>query len=56
MLSLVCDTGSLCEREIDTREVTGEMQDAQEGLKAKATQSWTTGKSGLKILKKFLKQ
>ena len=56
VLSLVCDTGSLCEREIDTREVTGEMQDAQEGLKPKGTQSWTTGKSGLKILKKFLKQ
>ena len=56
VLSLVCDTGSLCEREIDTREVTGEMQDAQEGLRPKGTQSWTTGKSGLKILKKFLKQ
>ena len=39
VLSLVCDTGSLCEREIDTREVTGGMQDAQEGLKPKATQS-----------------
>lgn len=56
VLSLVCDTGSLCEREIDTREVAGEVQDAQEGLKPKGAQSWTTGKSGLKILKKFLKQ
>ena len=56
VLSLVCDTGSLCEREIDTREVAGEVQDAQDGLKPKGAQSWTTGKSGLKILKKFLKQ
>ena len=56
VLSLVCDTTSLCEREIDSRETAGQTEAAPVDLPAGETKSWTKGKSGLGIMKKFLKQ
>ena len=56
VLSLVCDTTSLCEREIDSREIAGQTEAMPVDLPAGETKSWTKGKSGLGIMKKFLKQ
>ena len=56
VLSLVCDTTSLCEKEIDPRGTAGQTEAAPVDLPAGKTKSWTNGKNGLGILKKFLKQ
>lgn len=61
VLSLVCDPAELCEKEIDQRE---EVENAsgnpdrgeQETSASVDDPAWDTGKSGIKILKKFLEQ
>lgn len=56
VLSLVCDSTSLCERDIDSRGTAGQNEAAPVDLPAGKTKSWTKGKSGLGIMKKFLEQ
>ena len=56
VLSLVCNSDTLCERELDAREIAEETQSTQEMLPQKDKGNWSKGKSGLKIMKKFLKQ
>lgn len=56
VLSLVCDTASLCERDIDSRGTAGQNEAVSVDLPAGKNKSWTKGKSGLGIMKKFLEQ
>lgn len=56
VLSLVCDTASLCERDIDSRGTAGQNEAVPVDLPARKNKSWTKGKSGLGIMKKFLEQ
>lgn len=56
VLSLVCDTASLCERDIDSRGTAGQNEAVPVDLPAGKNKSWTKGKSGLGIMKKFLEQ
>ena len=56
VLSLVCNSDTLCERELDTREIAEGTQSTQEMLSQKDKGNWSKGKSGFKIMKKFLKQ